>query len=354
MKDKLMKYLCIPKTSNPEIQNTKDQSHKSSISTTTFDLTLNSSKSKSSIQTAVAGANGTGRETVSQSTGQTSLEQQIADTIFDKSPNKSRSKSLLSPHPSGGGQNQTKRKSKTPKIPRSTLPTVSSQNFSTNNSVPDLNNHSRTSHSFSKSFSQSNSTFEIDTALQRDRERNSRLSGSTHSVRSSLAGTGTGNHSYRFHNIPYSNGTVGNGAVNLQINNARNNSVSLSHQSLSRPYQEQLCLRYVAQVGYHATSQDHLSFEKGEIIIIIENDTPDWWVGRLISTQQKGLVPASYWSFFLWGKLLNRIKIFFFRFFRERKNRKSETLQTYPIPINLQTRGNFFNKVSIFLSSKLQ
>lgn len=54
-------------------------------------------------------------------------------------------------------------------------------------------------------------------------------------------------------------------------------------------------IRYIACQNYVAGSSQELSFEVGDIIIITENDKPDWWTGRLISTQQKGLVPSNHW-----------------------------------------------------------
>ncbi|WAQ87880.1 hypothetical protein PtA15_9A4 [Puccinia triticina] len=47
--------------------------------------------------------------------------------------------------------------------------------------------------------------------------------------------------------------------------------------------------------AYHGSAADDLSFEKGEIIVILAEENPDWWRGQVLNSQQPGgLFPSNH------------------------------------------------------------
>lgn len=47
--------------------------------------------------------------------------------------------------------------------------------------------------------------------------------------------------------------------------------------------------------AYHGSAHDDLSFEKGDIIVILSEDNQDWWRGQILNSQQPGgLFPSNH------------------------------------------------------------
>ena len=46
--------------------------------------------------------------------------------------------------------------------------------------------------------------------------------------------------------------------------------------------------------NYAAQNVDELSFDKNVILILIDKNEPEWWMGRNLSTSQEGLFPVNY------------------------------------------------------------
>ncbi|KAA1095994.1 hypothetical protein PGT21_001914 [Puccinia graminis f. sp. tritici] len=55
------------------------------------------------------------------------------------------------------------------------------------------------------------------------------------------------------------------------------------------------CKQARALWAYHGSAADDLSFEKGDIIVILAEENPDWWRGQVINSQQPGgLFPSNH------------------------------------------------------------
>ena len=51
---------------------------------------------------------------------------------------------------------------------------------------------------------------------------------------------------------------------------------------------------FVGNYDYSATTDDDMSFKKGDLLYIIDRDEGDWWFARSKDTGQEGYVPSNY------------------------------------------------------------
>lgn len=51
---------------------------------------------------------------------------------------------------------------------------------------------------------------------------------------------------------------------------------------------------YVARYRYAARTQEDLSFEKGEKLLVIGPTDGDWWQARSMLTGREGYIPRNY------------------------------------------------------------
>lgn len=51
---------------------------------------------------------------------------------------------------------------------------------------------------------------------------------------------------------------------------------------------------FVARYTYHARTEEDLSFEKGERLIVLGDMDTDWWTARSTRTGQEGYIPRNY------------------------------------------------------------
>ena len=51
---------------------------------------------------------------------------------------------------------------------------------------------------------------------------------------------------------------------------------------------------FVGNYDYSATTDDDLSFKKGDLLYIIDRDEGDWWFARSKDTGQEGYIPSNY------------------------------------------------------------
>lgn len=50
----------------------------------------------------------------------------------------------------------------------------------------------------------------------------------------------------------------------------------------------------ITMYNYAAQNVDELSFDKNVILVLIDKNEPEWWMGRNLSTSQEGLFPVNY------------------------------------------------------------
>ena len=51
---------------------------------------------------------------------------------------------------------------------------------------------------------------------------------------------------------------------------------------------------YIARYAYQARTKEDLSFEKGEMLLVVGPQETDWWTARSLKTQREGYIPRNY------------------------------------------------------------
>lgn len=76
------------------------------------------------------------------------------------------------------------------------------------------------------------------------------------------------------------------GATNGQYQQAMSGMKSESYQRQGPVF--------IALFDYDQRTSEDLSFKKGEILEIINNQDGDWWQARSLSTKREGFIPSNY------------------------------------------------------------
>lgn len=58
--------------------------------------------------------------------------------------------------------------------------------------------------------------------------------------------------------------------------------------------QQQAANVFVALYDYEARTAEDLSFTKGELLQVVDNEDGDWWKARSLQTGRTGYIPSNY------------------------------------------------------------
>ncbi|XP_069590754.1 GRB2-related adapter protein isoform X1 [Ranitomeya imitator] len=83
-------------------------------------------------------------------------------------------------------------------------------------------------------------------------------------------------------------------SLNELVDYYKSNSIAKTHQVLLRDEEEKQRMKQFVQAQYNFISEksSELSFQRGDIIEVMDNSDPNWWSGRI--SGRTGLFPRNY------------------------------------------------------------
>ena len=90
-----------------------------------------------------------------------------------------------------------------------------------------------------------------------------------------------------------SNSKLSSNTSNHRLNN-NNNATNDTNRASNNLTNHQSSNTVIALYSYTAKDEGDLSFKKGDLLLILDDNSPDWWFCKLIGTNKEGYIPRNY------------------------------------------------------------